>query len=90
MAAAPRAQREDDRGGHRGGSRERCADAHAATARAAHRQRGRRELGCEARIESRRHPRRQRHLAEAGELTAHLLELVVRGRSLDARVIHVR
>ena len=63
---------------------------HAATARAARRQRGRRELGGEARIEARRHARRQRLLAEAGELAAHRLQLVVRHLPLEARVIHVR
>ena len=62
----------------------------AAAPRAAGSQRRRRELGGQARVEAGRHVSGQRLLAEAGELQAHGLQLVVRHVLLEARVIHVR
>jgi hypothetical protein len=61
-----------------------------APARTAQRQRARGELGGEARVEARGDGLRQRLLAEARELAAHGLELVVRHLPLEGRVIHVR
>jgi hypothetical protein len=90
VPAAARAECEDDGGGHGHGRRERGADAQAAPPRAPGREWRRRELGGQASVEAGRHVSGQRLLAEAGELQAHGLQLVVRHVLLEARVIHVR
>jgi hypothetical protein len=90
-AAAARAQSEHDHGGHRCHSRERSgSQADSPPACAPRRERRGGELGRKARVEPRRHGRRQRLLAEAGELAAYSLELVVRHSPFEAPVVHVR
>jgi hypothetical protein len=87
---AARAEREHDRRGHGHNGCQRPGDADAATPRPAQRERGRRHLGGEPRIETRCHGRRQRFAAEPGQRGAHGLVLAVRHPPLEARVVHVR
>jgi hypothetical protein len=90
MPAAARAEREDDRGGRCGHRREGGTETYVAPSRAARRERARGELGRQPGIEARANALGQRLLAEAGELAAHGLQLVVRHLPLEGRVIHVR
>jgi hypothetical protein len=83
------AEREHDRRGHGRNGCQRAGDADAATPSPAQRERGRRQLGGEPRIETRRHGRRQRFAAEPGQLREHGLVLAVRHPPLEARVVHV-
>jgi hypothetical protein len=88
-AASVQCEREDERSRHGRGACEARSQPQA-PARAAAGDQRRVELGGQARVQARRHRRRQRLCSELGQPALHGRELLAADLALEAVVVHVR